>query len=140
MVAYSIKNVDFVGFDHNTCNYSYPISVESEIDDGTMMFDSFTTMSKINFIDSTKTSPMDYCRTLQHNVTDVYMTDLDGSLKPKSFAGVSPILPATVVSLQTNMLQFVDKTKCTDVANACLSYCQDTCFRGIVFEVDPSFT
>jgi hypothetical protein len=105
-----------------------------------MMFDSYTTMTNVTFLNSTKTSSMDYCRTLLNNVKDVYITDLDGNLKPTSLMGSVIKTPATVVSLQSGMLQFLDTTKCTNVPSECLSYCQDTCFRGIVFEVDPSFT
>jgi hypothetical protein len=138
--GYTFRDVDFVGFDHTTCSYSYPISLESEIYNGTMMFDSYSTVSNVKFIGSTKSSPIDYCRTLQYNVTDVYLSDIDGSLKPKSLQGSISTSPATVISLQSNILHFVDTTKCTNVPSECLSYCQDTCFRGVVYEVDPSFT
>jgi Hint module len=101
------------------------------------MFDHYTTMRGIMF-DDIGISKIDFCRADKVNVDDIYLTDLDGSLKPSTVATVTS--PSSLISLRPNMLQFVDRTKCMNVTDKCYSYCQDTCFRGILYEVDPSFT
>jgi hypothetical protein len=99
------------------------------------MFDHYTTMKDIKF-DDIGISKIDFCRADTLNVDDIYLTDLDGSLKPSTVSTVTS--PSSLVSLRPNMLKFLDMTKCTDVTGQCYTYCQDTCFRGILYEVDPS--
>jgi Hint module len=107
------------------------------------MFDHYITVKDIRVdaaMGGTTTSMIDFCRTDEQGIDDIFITDLDGSLKPST---VVPTVTSasTLISLQPNMLQFInDKTKCTNVPEKCYSYCRDTCFRGIVYEVDPSFT
>ena len=98
------------------------------------MFASYTTTNNLKFVD-TNFIPMDYCRATTNNITNIYVTDLDGSLKPSAITG-AVTTPASIVSLQPSMLQFVDPSKCTSIPSQCLSYCQDTCLRGIILEVD----
>jgi hypothetical protein len=101
------------------------------------MFDHYITMKDIKF-DDIGIGKIDFCRADQVNVDDIYLTDLDGSLKPSMVSTVTS--PSSLVSLRPNMMQFVEGTKCTNIPDKCYSYCQDTCFRGVLYEVDPSFT
>jgi hypothetical protein len=99
------------------------------------MFDHYTTLKDIKF-DDVGISKIDFCRADQAYVDDIYLTDLDGSLKPSTLSTVTS--PSSLVSLRPTMMTFLDMTKCTNVPGKCYTYCQDTCFRGIVFEVDPT--
>ena len=103
---------------------------------GKRLFDHFFTVKSLSFNNGAM-SPIDLCGVEQIGVPNIYVTDLDGSMKPSTWPSV--VSPASVISLQPNMLQFVDQSKCMSVQSNCYSYCQDTCFRGVLFQADPSF-
>jgi hypothetical protein len=108
-----------------------------KINNASLMFDHYTNVNGVVF-DDLGVSKIDLCRADKEGVDDIYITDLDGSFKPSTVPNVTSA--SSLISFQPNMLQFVDVTKCTNVTDKCYSYCRDTCFRGILYEVDPSFT
>ena len=80
-------------------------------------------------------SSIDFCivNTGQH--TMVYTIDLDGSLKPIptiKTIGVSTLLGSD----DGRLFEFVDLSKCTLVEIGCYSYCSDTCFRSMRFDLN----
>jgi hypothetical protein len=80
-------------------------------------------------------SSVDFCVVNDDEHSMVYTIDLDGSLKP------TPALQITressiVGSDDGRLLDFVDTSKCTKVEAACYSYCYDTCFRSMRFNLD----
>jgi hypothetical protein len=63
------------------------------------------------------------------------MIDLDGSMKPKT--AIKSVGVSTLVgSDDGRLLEFVEVSKCVKVETGCYSYCSDTCFRSIRFELD----
>lgn len=98
-------------------------------------FDLYTTLAGIT-VDA-NISPIDFCDAEKVGVDDVYIIDLDGSLRP---AALSTGSPSTLVSNQVNMLNFVARGRCTTNEARCYSYCDQTCFRSVRFEVDPADT
>jgi hypothetical protein len=100
-------------------------------------FDSLTTMQKITV--ESNADPIDFCPAAMASIIDVYIVDLDGSLRPPSIS-VPPTGAATLVSDQPNMLKFVDPSKCTPLVKRCYRYCQSTCFRTVRYEIDPAGT
>jgi hypothetical protein len=65
----------------------------------------------------------------------VYTIDLDGSLAPTT--AIKTTRESTIVGSDDGRLfAFVDTSKCTKVEAGCYSYCLDTCFRSMRFELD----
>jgi hypothetical protein len=65
----------------------------------------------------------------------LYFIDLDGSMKPST--AIEPTGPSTVIgSDDGRLLTFVDTSKCSYVESGYYSYCIDTCFRSMRYEVD----
>ena len=125
-------NLRFTGFTDTGCNNAYAIHVDDRIQ--TPLFDLYSSFQAISFEkDADKIS---FCDANAVNVTAFY-TDLDGSFSSK----LNPVRkPSTIMSNVPSMLQFVDKTKCFTDEENCYSYCEDTCFRGIRYHVDPAGT
>lgn len=102
----------------------------------TGLFDSFTTMQNIVFTDNDGDS-IDFCRAEAAKIIDIYLIDLDGSLRPPGISTLSTGT-AALVSDQPNMLNFVDSSKCTPNEGRCFSFCEGTCFRTVRYAVDPA--
>jgi hypothetical protein len=64
----------------------------------------------------------------------LYLIDLDGSFRPNT--STIPTLSTLVASDNHEHLKFLDKSKCSDNALGCYSYCQDTCFRSMRYYVE----
>jgi hypothetical protein len=78
---------------------------------------------------------IDFCRADAAGIRDIYLIDLDGSLRPAGSAATSGT--ATLISDEPNMLNFVDSSMCTMQDN-CYSYCRGTCFRTVRYQVEPA--
>lgn len=78
---------------------------------------------------------MSFCAADDAGIDTVYLIDLDGGLRPSS---VSTSGRATLVSNGPQIQKFVDLSKCTAVTAGCYSYCRDTCFRSVRYEVAAS--
>jgi parallel beta-helix repeat protein len=63
----------------------------------------------------------------------LYMIDLDGSFRPNQ--SVTPTISTLVASDNHEHLKFLDPAKCSDNADGCYSYCQNTCFRSMHYYV-----
>jgi hypothetical protein len=63
----------------------------------------------------------------------LYLIDLDGSFRPNPSMARSI---STVVASDNKMhTTFLDPNKCTDNAIGCYSYCENTCFRSMRYDV-----
>jgi hypothetical protein len=98
------------------------------------LFDSFTTIQGVKFEDGGHR--IDFCTADLAQIRNVYIIDLDGSLRPAGSSVTSGT--ATLVSDVPNMLSFIDSSKCTLVQDNCYSYCRSTCFRTVRYQVEPS--
>ena len=100
------------------------------------MFDSFTTLKGITFESSG--DRIDFCTADVAGIRDIYLIDLDGSLRPPGSAVTSGT--SSLLSDEPNMLSFVDLSKCTLNQGNCYSYCRSTCFRTVRYIVEPAGT
>lgn len=67
-------------------------------------------------------------------IDTAYIIDRDGSLSP----GVkSSTTTSTLLSNGASMMTFVDPEQCTTLEKGCYSYCENTCFRSVRYEVKP---
>ena len=79
---------------------------------------------------------INFCTAANAGIDTIYLIDRDGGLRPSS--SVSTAGPATLVSNGSQIQKFVNRTKCTNVEAGCYSYCSDTCFRSVRYEVAAS--
>lgn len=63
----------------------------------------------------------------------LYLIDQDGSFRPNK--SVPAAVSSLVASDNKEHLKFLDPSKCTDNAEGCYSYCQNTCFRSMKYYV-----
>jgi hypothetical protein len=82
--------------------------------------------------DEDKTS-VSFCDLVGTDIETVYLVDLDGSLSPP---GVDSTTASVLLSNGRNIQKFVDPSKCAEVTNGCYTYCKDTCFRSIRYEIE----
>jgi hypothetical protein len=123
----------FVGFTNTSCREETAIRVDDRTQNS--RFDLFTTFAKMSFEEGAQ--KINFCDANAMNITSFY-TDLDGSFNPTSSKRSTH--PATILSNVPTMLHFVDDKKCTEVLASCYSYCENTCFRSIRYDVDPAGT
>jgi hypothetical protein len=77
---------------------------------------------------------IDFCIVNQDEFSMVYVIDLDGSMNPRPTEKAQG--PSTLVATDDGrLLKLVDTTKCQVVGEGCYSYCANTCFRSIRYNV-----
>ena len=96
----------------------------------------YTTFEQLHFEEGTE--KITFCDANAANIT-AFFSDLDGSLRPAKFA-THNFKYGTLVSNVPQMMHFVYQWKCTEISESCYSYCKNTCFRGIRFDVNPAGT
>lgn len=64
----------------------------------------------------------------------LYIIDLDGSFRPNP--AIAPSISTLVASDNQTHLTFLDSSKCVDNTVGCYSFCHDTCFRSMRYEVE----
>lgn len=101
----------------------------------TGQFNMFTTFSNLKLQDPR--SAIDFCDAEYAGIIDIYLNDLDGSFRPLA---ASSDESASLVSNNLGMLQFVNRFRCNTNEAKCYSYCTNTCFRTVRFEIDPANT
>ena len=80
--------------------------------------------------------PVNLCEAKEHNVTDIYLTDLRSNLQTstsRSFIGSS-----TIISDDSWISTYLPLYQCKVFADQCLAYCEDTCLRTVTYRVDPT--
>jgi hypothetical protein len=96
------------------------------------LFEFYTAFKNVKNTDGP--DKINFCAALADGIKMMYFIDLDGSLKPSQ---VSTPGPATLLASDGGQLTtFVSPSKCTNVALGCYSYCADTCFRSVRYEVN----
>ena len=128
----TIEDVTFIGY--KNCPKAYPLHVDDDIRTG--KFNAYCSFRGITTED--QTSAITLCDAERSDITDIYFTDLDGSLFLPTDRNVNA--PAAVVSNSAAMMTFVDGKKCTANPRECYNYCEGTCFRSYRIEVDPANT
>ena len=98
-------------------------------------FDVYTSFRRVTAVDGAIS--LNLCTAKAAGIDTVYLIDRDGSLRPPS---VSTSSLATIISDGVQISKFVNATRCTSVTAGCYRYCQDTCFRSVRYEVDPSLS
>ena len=101
------------------------------------LFEFYSSFQEIRIHDGP--ASIDFCIVNEDEYTMVYTIDLDGSMKP-TIALQNTNASTLVGSDDGRLLAFVDLSKCTKVEAGCYSYCSDTCFRSMRFELDVPFT
>jgi hypothetical protein len=96
------------------------------------VFDFYTSFKRMKISDGSNS--INFCIINEDEFSMLYLIDLDGSMKPST--SVKTTGPSTLVgSDDGRLLKFVDSSKCTAVEIGCYSYCADTCFRSMRYEV-----
>ena len=99
------------------------------------LFDYYTTFKELTFEDNF--SKINFCDANDREINTFY-TDLDGSLHP--YLEKVRTDPATIMGNVPALTQFVDQRRCVEDKEGCSLYCVNTCFRGVLYMVDPSGT
>jgi hypothetical protein len=128
----AIEDVTLFGFQN--CPKSYPFHIDEDV--RTKQFFAYCSLRGVT-VDN-QANPITFCDAEKAGVLDIYLTDLDGSLRSPSDRIVGS--PAALVSNNKDMLRFLDQTKCTANVDSCYNYCEDTCFRSFRFQIDTANT
>lgn len=133
--AIQVRNVDINGYSDIECRDRWAISMDPHtLKQGT--FELFATFEGINSVDAS--SEINFCRAVQSSddpIENIYLVDLDGSLRPN---GAAMATPASLVSLSAQMTTFVEIQDCNTIQSRCFAYCPGICFRSIRLDVDPT--
>jgi hypothetical protein len=129
-----IKNVDLSGFqDDPSCENVLAIRMDNHnLVDGN--FELLTSFEHTKLGDGP--SQIDFCYAANANpsIVTAYLIDRDGTLRPPA---MSPTGTSTLISnVGSKLTTFVESGKCQEVPGRCFSYCRDTCFRSVRYEVD----
>lgn len=101
-------------------------------------FDFWTTIKDTQVSDEINPIMFDFRKAEANGITDIFLTDVDSSLKP---IGMSAQGPSSVISNSPQMSAFVDVSgKCVDFSIRGYMYCVDTCLRTVTFATSPAET
>lgn len=96
------------------------------------LFEFYTAFDRIKLADGINTINMCVINTVEYEL--LYIIDLDGSFRPNQ--AIAPTVSTAVASDNQMHLAFVDPSKCVANTAGCYSYCHDTCFRSMRYEVE----
>jgi hypothetical protein len=100
------------------------------------MYTSFRNITLEGQVDYT---PIDFCRTETSGIHDVYLTDMDGSLRSQQLTlSTNHNKSGVIISASSPMLSFLDPENCVSNEGMCNKYCVATCVRSIRYEIDPA--
>lgn len=131
----TISGVTFSGFNNTGSSKSALIAVDDELEHG--HFDFWTTLQGISIDSSVNIPFFDFSRAHVRGITNVYITDLDSSMRP---SGVVASGTSTVLSNTPEMTHFLDTSQCGDFPDKGFLYCPNTCLRTVLFTVNPAET
>jgi hypothetical protein len=130
--AVTLDNITISGFDDAAsigCGITNvrvdPFNLEEN------QFEQFATFRNIHLEDGV--NKIDFCLAEDAGIDTVHWVDYDGSFRPPNTA--QPTEASTVLSNGPDIMRFVDRTKCTVNTNGCYSYCRNTCFRSVRYEI-----
>jgi hypothetical protein len=112
---------------------SYHFCFQQNIEQG--QFEHFTLFQNITIAAKDKT--VSFCDLATTDIQTVYLVDKDGDFAP---SGVSPASASSLLSIGPNIQKFVDPSKCSTVDSGCYTYCRDTCFQSIRYEMEGPTT
>ena len=78
---------------------------------------------------------VDMCLIESETFDMLYINDMNANLRPASMTSALKTSATLIASDNSELLKFVNPTKCVSVPEGCYSYCRDTCFRTMRFEV-----
>jgi hypothetical protein len=132
----TIRNVRFSGFSGSQSNHTALIQFDDEKWSGN--FDYWTTVEGVQ-IDDDEISPLHFyfLKAALNGIRNVYLTDLDSSMKPK---GSSASGTSSVVSDTLEMTTFLETSRCESFPDRGFLYCIDTCLRTVTFATSPAET
>jgi hypothetical protein len=143
----TLRNIDFEGFSSTACPIPRALNVDDHVRELSRFcdrllttpqnleqgqFEHFTSLHGVRMSDEDKAS-LSFCDLVGTDIETVYLVDLDGSLSPP---GVDSTTASVLLSNGRNIQKFVDPSKCAEVPNGCYTYCKDTCFRSIRYEIE----
>ena len=138
----ALVNVTFESYGEELpCANSVPIAFDDNFKGG--FFDYTTWMTDVTFTKDSS-SYVDFCSPNAVGVKDVYVTDMDGSLVPKTSGEMLVSSKtqrdevSTLVGRESSSLSFIDDDRCTDVPKHCYKYCDGVCYQTVRFDVDAS--
>lgn len=75
---------------------------------------------------------LSFCDLTGSDIETVYLIDVDGSLSPPGMESPFSVL----LSNGPNIQKFTDPSNCIEVQSGCYTYCKNTCFRSIRYEIE----
>jgi len=101
-------------------------------------FDYWTTIEDTQVSDEIYPIMFDFRKAEANGITDIFLTDVDSSLKP---FGSSAQGPSSIISNSPQMSAFIDVSgKCVDFSDRGYLYCQETCLQTVTFATSPAET
>jgi hypothetical protein len=131
----TIRNVRFSDFLDTRSNHTALIQIDSQKWIGN--FDFWTTIEGVQIEDDVSPLHFYFLKAALNGISNVYLTDLDSSMKPK---GSSASGTSSVVSDTPEMTTFLDASKCEAFPDRGFLYCSETCLRTVTFAVNPAQT
>ena len=131
----TIRNISFSGFLASDSMHTALMDVDDAFQGGHFTY--WSTISGISIEGGAVPNFFDFRAASDNNYSDVYITDLDSSVKPggSPFVGVS-----TAISNTQQMTAFLNKTRCVEFDERRYMYCENTCFRTVTYATDPTET
>jgi hypothetical protein len=80
-------------------------------------------------------SLVDMCLINSATFDMLYFNDINADFRPPSMKIASTTSATLIASDNNELLKFVNPSKCVSVPEGCYSYCRDTCFRTLRFEI-----
>ena len=74
-----------------------------------------------------------FCDLAGTDIETVYLVDKSGDIAP---SGLNPRSASSLLSTGENILHFVDHSNCNVIEKGCYTYCQNTCFQSIRYEIE----
>jgi hypothetical protein len=150
----NLRNIDFEGFSNTACPIPRALNIDEHVSGHSRFalvacsliasdhttpqnleqgqFEHFTSLHGVRISDEDMAS-LSFCDLVGTDIDTVYLVDLDGSLSPN---GVVSTTASVLLSNGPNIQKFVDPDKCAEMPKNCYTYCQDTCFQSIRYEIE----
>jgi hypothetical protein len=128
----TLQNITISGFDDAASTGCKKVNVRVDpLNLEQNQFEQFSTFRNVHLADGV--NKIDFCLAQAAGIDTVHWIDYDGSFSPPN--AVQPTGACTILSNGPDILRFVDSAKCTININGCYSYCRDTCFRSVRYEI-----
>ena len=129
-----LSGVKFQGFNLDFCVDSVPVHFEGDTRTG--QFDAFTSIQGITLDNTSET--FDMCSAQGNDVDDIYVTDLDGGLRPGN--AKTKHVTSTIFGHTSLTLDLLNTSNCQEDSLRCWTYCPNICVRTVQLQIDPAGT